>query len=124
MKFISQIILTALFTFLAQYFLPWWGLFFAVAIAAMIIQTKGLTSFVAGFIAVAGLWLGQIYFIDLANESILSTKISAIFSLSSSMQLMLVSAFVGGICGGFAALTGKLFANLFKKKKELYSIYS
>jgi hypothetical protein len=123
MKFIGQIILIALFTFLGQYFLPWWGLFFTAAIAAAIIPTRGFPTFLAGFIAVAGLWFMQIYLIDAANESLLSTKIAAIFTLSSPMQLMLVSSAVGGICGGFAALTGKLFASIFKKERKRHPVY-
>ena len=124
MKFIAQLILIILFTFIGQYFLPWWGLFFTAGIAGMLIKSKGLPTFLAGFIAIAVLWFGQIYFIDAANESILSTKVAAIFTLSSPIQLMLVTALIGGICGGFGALSGKLFADLFKKKKERYSVYS
>ncbi len=121
MKFIVQLILITLFTFLAQYFLPWWTLFFTAGIAGAIIKTKGLPTFLAGFMAIAGLWFIQIYFIDAANESLLSTKVAAIFTLNSAMQLMLISSLIGGICGGFAALTGKLFADIFKKKKRRYS---
>ena len=119
MKFIAQLILIAFFTFLAQFFLPWWTLFFIASIVGAVIKTKGFSTFLAGFIAIAGLWFIQIYFIDIANESILSTKVAAIFTLSSSLQLMLVSSLIGGICGGFAALTGKLFADIFKKKKKI-----
>ena len=123
MKFISQIILIAILTFLGQYFIPWWGLFITAGIVGAIIPTKGLTTFLAGFIAIAGLWFVQVYLIDAANESLLSTKIAAIFTLSSPMQLMLVSALIGGICGGFAALTGKLFTGIFKKERKRHPVY-
>jgi len=122
-KFLAQLLLIGLFTFLGQFFLPWWGLFFTAGIAGAIISIKGFPSFIAGFLAIAGLWFMQIYFIDAANESILSTKVAAIFSLNSPIQLMLVSALLGGICGGFAALTGKLFADLFRKKKKRHPVY-
>ena len=123
MKFIAQLILIAFLTFLGQYFLPWWGLFFIAGIVGAVIKTKGFPTFMAGFMAIAGLWFIQIYFIDTANESILSTKVAAIFTLSSPMQLMLISSLIGGICGGFAALAGNLFADIFKKKKKRYSVY-
>jgi hypothetical protein len=124
MKFLAQLILIALLTFLGQYFLPWWGLFITAGLVGAAINTKGFSTFLAGFIAVAGLWLLQIYFIDAANESLLSTKVAAIFTLSTPIQLILVSSLIGGICGGFAALTGRLFADLFKKKKKHHSVYS
>ena len=123
MKFIGQFILIALFTFLGQFFMPWWGLFFAAGIVGAFIQTKGFFTFLAGFIAIAGLWFMQIYLIDTANESLLSTKVAAIFTLNSPMQLMLVSSLVGGICGGFAALTGKLFASIFRKERKRHPVY-
>ena len=123
MKFIAQLILIVLFTFLGQYFLPWWGLFFTAGIVGAIIPIKGFPTFLAGFIAISGLWFGQIYLIDAANESLLSTKVAAIFTLSSPMQLMLISSLIGGICGGFAALTGKLFASIFKKERKRHPVY-
>jgi hypothetical protein len=124
MKFIIQFLLISLFTYLGQFFLPWWGLFVTTAAVSSLISTKGFTTFLAGFIGVAVLWFLQIYLIDSANDSLLSTKVAAIFSLSSPMQLMLVSSLIGGICGGFAALTGKLFADIFKKKRKTHSVYT
>ena len=123
MKFIAQLILIVLFTYLGQFFLPWWGLFITAGIAGAIMPTKGFSTFLAGFIAIAGLWFLQIYLIDVANESLLSTKVAAIFTLSSAMQLMLVSSLIGGICGGFAALSGKLFASIFKKERKRHPVY-
>ena len=123
MKFIAQLILIVLFTFLGQYYLPWWGLFITAGTVGAIISTKGLPTFLAGFIAIAGLWFWQIYFIDAANESLLSTKVAAIFTLSTPMQLMLISSLIGGLCGGFAALTGKLFASIFKKERKRHPVY-
>ena len=123
MKFIAQLILIAIFTYLVQLFLPWWGLFITAGIVGALITSNGFSTFMAGFIAVAGLWFWQIYFIDAANESLLSTKVAAIFTLSSPVQLMIISSILGGICGGFAALTGKLFTDIFKKKKKRYPVY-
>ena len=123
MKFIAQLILIVLFTYLGQFFLPWWGLFITAGIAGAIMPTKGFPTFLAGFIAIAGLWFLQIYLIDVANESLLSNKVAAIFTLSSPLQLMLVSSLIGGICGGFAALTGKLFASIFKKERKRHPVY-
>ena len=123
MKFIAQLILIAIFTYLIQFFLPWWGLFIAAGIVGALIPANGFSTFMAGFIAVAGLWFWQIYFIDAANESLLSTKVAAIFTLSSPLQLIIISSILGGICSGTAALTGKLFIDIFKKKKKRYPVY-
>lgn len=124
MKTIIQIILIGILAYLGQFFLPWWSVFIISGVIGLLIPTKGLTTFLAGFIAFALVWFIQVYFIDTANESILSNKVAAIFSLSSPYFLMFVTAAIGGFAGGFGALTGKLLGDLFKKKKERYSIYS
>ena len=124
MKFFSQIILVMLFAYLAQFVLPWWGVFPAAGLAGLLVPNKGAATFAAGLLGVALLWFGQVYLIDAANESILSSKVAGIFGLSSSLLLMLATSAIGGIAGGFAALTGKLFRDLFKKKQERYSVYS
>lgn len=124
MKFIAQIIITGILVFLGQYILPWWGVFIAAFLGGLIFRIKGFPSFIAGFLAVFILWFTQIYLLDAANESLLSEKVSAIFKLSSPFMLMIVSSLIGGLAGGFSALTGKLFGSLFKKKKEVYSVYT
>jgi hypothetical protein len=124
MKFIVQLILIALFTYVGQFFLPWWGVFFLAGSVGMMVPSKGFSTFLAGFLAVALLWFLQVYLIDAANESILSTKVAAIVTLSSPMQLMLVTAVIGGVCGGFGVLTGTFLADMLKKKKEVHTVYS
>jgi len=124
MKTIIQIILIGVLAYFGQFFLPWWGLFITAGIGGMMVPNNGFATFLAGFIAIAALWYLQIYLIDAANDSLLGTKIAAIFSLNSPMQLIMVSSLIGGICGGFAALSGKLFANIFKKTKRSHSVYS
>ncbi len=124
MKFFIQLILVTLFTYLAQLVAPWWGVFLAAGIAGMVVRGKGIATFAAGLLGVALLWGGQLYFIDAANESILSTKVAAIFGLSSPFMLMLAASLIGGLAGGFSALTGKLLVDIFKKKRERYSVYT
>ena len=124
MKILVQILLVVLFTFIGQYFLPWWGIFLSTGVVGLLISNKGYQTFIAGFIAISGLWFAQIYAIDLANESILSAKIAAIFTLNSSLQLMLVTSLIGGICGGFGALSGKYLMAVFTKKKEHHTVYT
>jgi hypothetical protein len=124
MKFLIQFVLIALLTYLFQLFGPWWVVFLSAGLVGFIISNKGFSSFFAGFLGGGLLWLVQAYLIDIANESLLSARISELFSLSSSMQIILVTALVGGLCGGFASLTGKFLKEAFKKEKEQHSVYS
>ena len=83
MKALFELILVIALAYLAQMFLPWWGVIIAAAFAGLIINNKGGVSFLMGFFGVAILWFLQAYMIDSANESILSDKVAGIFTLSS-----------------------------------------
>ena len=124
MKLLIQIILVIILTWLAQLLGPWWVIFISSAIAGLAVSNKGFTSYLAGFLGVGILWFVQALFIDLANDSILSTRIAELFSLNSSILLVLVTAIIGGLCGGFGALTGKFSGDLFKREREKHSVYN
>jgi hypothetical protein len=67
--------------------------------------------FLSGFLGIFILWGFLSLWIDLKNESILSGKIAQIIPLGgSSVLLILVTAFVGAIVGGFAAMAGSSLA--------------
>jgi hypothetical protein len=70
-------------------------------------QPKIGFGFLAGFIGIFLLWASIALWIDVNNESILSRKVALLFPLGgSSVLLILVTAFVGGLVGGFAAMAG------------------
>ena len=123
MKFFLQLLLAILLAYLLQLVLPWWIVFVGAGIAGLVISGNGFSTFAAGFLGVGLLWLVQAYLIDRANESLLSAKVAELFSLGSSLQLILATALVGAVCGGFGALTGHFLGGLFRKDKRHRSIY-
>jgi hypothetical protein len=116
MKFIITTLLIALLSFFSGLYLPWWC--FALAaflVSALIPQRPGL-SFLSGFLALFLLWAVLSWSMDAPNNSILSVKIAEILPLGgSTMLLILITAFVGALVGGGAALTGSYL----QKKREL-----
>lgn len=107
MKFLLTLLLTALLSFIAGLFLPWWSIAVIAFLAALLIQPRVGVGFLAGFSGIFLLWGALSFWIDTANESILSRKIAQLFPLGgSSLLLILVTAFVGGLVGGFAAMAG------------------
>lgn len=107
MKFVLTMLLTALLSFIAGLFLPWWSIAIIAFLAALLIQPRIGVGFLGGFTGIFLLWGALSFWIDTANESILSHKISQLFSLGgSSLLLILVTAFIGGLVGGFAAMAG------------------
>ncbi|MFY7900552.1 MAG: hypothetical protein ACOVNY_10245 [Chitinophagaceae bacterium] len=109
MKFIVSILLTAFiaYTMGVFSFLPWYSFVFGVAIVSWGIQQKPLLSFTSGFIAVFLLWLVLAILKDVSNNHLLSIKVANILPLNGSyVILILITAFIGGLLGGFSALTG------------------
>ena len=106
-KFLVSILLIALLSFVCGLFLPWWTIALVAFIVSVLIPLKPLPSFFAGFLAIFLLWGGLALGIDQLNNSILSAKIAAILPLGGSViALILVTAFVGALVGGGAAITG------------------
>lgn len=116
MRFLFSLLLTILLAFIAGLYLPWWSIaIIAFAVALLIPQSIG-KSFFSGFLGIFLLWSLLAFWIDNKNESILSQKIAQLFSLgSSSISLILVTAFIGALVGGFAAASGSSLRPATKK---------
>jgi len=116
MKFVITILLIALLSFLSGLYLPWWGFALAALLVSVLIKQRPGLAFLAGFTALFLLWAGLSWSMDAPNNSILSRKIAEILPLGgSSLALILVTALVGALVGGLAALTGSFV----QKKKEV-----
>ena len=64
-------------------------------------------AFLSGFLGIFILWLVLAWWIDIKNQHVLSNKVAEIFPLGgSSFLLILVTALIGGLVGGLAAMSG------------------
>jgi hypothetical protein len=116
MKFVITTLLIALLSFLSGLYLPWWGVALAAFLVSALIRQRPGVAFLAGFTALFLLWAGLSWSMDIPNNSILSAKIAQILPLGgSSLALILVTALIGALVGGVAALTGSFL----QKKKEV-----
>ena len=107
MKFIVALILTALLSFIAGLYFPWWSIALCAFITALLIYQRSWKAFLAGFIGLLLLWSGLALWIDVKNESILSARIGELFGIgNNSFLLVLITGIVGGIVAGFAAMSG------------------
>lgn len=107
MRLLLSILLTASLSFLAGLYLPWWSIaLIAFGVALLIPPGPGL-GFLSGFLGIFLLWGLLAFWIDIKNQGILSGKISQLLPLGgSSVLLILVTALLGGLVGGFAAMAG------------------
>lgn len=107
MRFLLATLLTALLSFLAGLYLPWWSIAIIAFLVAVFVQQTAGKSFLSGFLGIFLLWVVLAFGIDVKNEHILSQKIAGIFPLEgSSLLLILITAFIGALVGGFAAMSG------------------
>ena len=104
LKFIITILLTGLLSFVAGLYLPWWGIAVAAFLVAAGIQQTRCRSFLSGFLGVFFLWGLLALLINSKNNGILAKKIALVLPLGGSLLLLiLVTALIGGLVGGFAA---------------------
>jgi hypothetical protein len=106
MKLIISIILIILLSFCACLYFPWWSIAIVAFIIAALIPQKPGVSFVAGFVALFLLWGGLSFWINSNNDGILAKRVSLlIFKSESPLLLIFITALIGALIGGFAALT-------------------
>lgn len=107
MRTVVAVLLIAVFSFIAGLYLPWWSIAPVAFLVALLLGLGVGRGFVAGFLGIFLLWALLAFWIDAKNESILSTKIAHLFPLGgSSLLLILITALIGALVGGFAAMAG------------------
>ena len=107
MKFLAALILTALLSFIAGLYLPWWGIAIAAFVVALIVYQNAGMAFLAAFAGLLLLWSGLAFWIDSGNESILSARIGELLGIgNNAFLLILITGAVGGLVAGFAAMSG------------------
>ena len=107
MKFIISFILTALLSFAACFYLPWWSIAITAFIIAVLIPQKPGKAFLTAFLALFLLWGGLSYWISNNNDHILAHKVSLlILKVDDPYLLILATALMGALVSGFAGLSG------------------
>lgn len=107
MKFLVAIVLTALLSVAACLYLPWWSIAVVAFIVAAVVPQKPLASFLAGFVALFLLWGSLSWYISSNNNDLLAHKVSLLLlQTDSPVALVLVTALIGALVAGVAALSG------------------
>jgi hypothetical protein len=86
--------------------LPW---FFTAILACTVGLNSHLTTaraFLAGFIAIATLWLLFALIRDIPNHHILSTRMAQLFKLPHYSLYIALTSLIGGLAGGLSAWSG------------------
>ena len=63
-------------------------------------------NFLAGFASISILWVGKAMITNLSTDSDLAEKVARTFMLHNTGFLLLLTLILGGLVGGFAAMSG------------------
>lgn len=108
MRFVLSVILIAVLSAVAEYFLPWWTIAVVAFLVSLLTLMRPGKAFLAGFCGVALCWLIAALLRDIPNEHILSVRMAALFHLPNYALFIVVTIVVGGLVGGLAAWAGSL----------------
>ena len=102
-------------SFVSSYFLPWWVAALIAFLAALFIGKTSGRSFWSGFGAIFILWVILALLKSIPNDHILVSRVIELFPLPHNwILLLLITALIGGLVGGLAALSGILTKKVFK----------
>lgn len=118
MKFLFRTIIIAVVAHFALLYFPWWSIAVCGFFAGALLSGTNTSSFFSGFLGIGLLWLIQSFIIHNSSEGLLSDKIAALFALPNGVYVIIITALLGGIVGGFSTLSGLRFRKLFKKERD------
>ena len=120
MKFFLRLIFIAILTYFLSMIAPWWILAVVALAGGAIIPGKWFTVFVSGFLGVGIVWMGYAWKLDAENESMFTSTMTNILPVGDPMVLIILTGAIGGLCGGFSALSGSLLRQPKKQKSGGY----
>jgi hypothetical protein len=113
MKFFLSVVLIILIAFIAGIYLPWWSLAIVAFLVGLLIYQGGFLAFLAGFVALFILWGVLALIINIENQGLFAGKIANLLPLGgSSLILIFITALIGALVAGLAALTGSLLRRI------------
>ncbi len=109
-KFITAFFLVILLSYTAYLYssiVPWWGFAIGAFLAGVLVPQKASLSWLSGFTGLFCCWAVLAWYMSGQNNDIMAIKMAQVLPLKgSSLLLILVTALVGAIVGGFASLSG------------------
>jgi hypothetical protein len=116
MKILFAILMTGLGTILLISSLPWWFCGAVAFVACLVFRLNAGQAFLAGLIGVGLAWGISAGMIDARNDSVLSERIGQLFGGIPPVVVVILTAVIGGLAGGFGGLTGGTLSKLMTTK--------
>ena len=121
MRFLLTILTIAVTAAIAEYILPWYFIAITAFIIGINARLTTAKAFLAGFIAIATLWLIFTLIADIPNHHILSTRMAKLFKLPHYTLYIAVTSLIGGLVGGLSTWSGAHLRRLFNPITQVTS---
>ena len=108
-KFITAFALVILLTYTTYLYsvIPWWGFAIGAFLTGIVVPQKEWLSWLSGFAGLFCCWAMLAWYMSSQNNHVMAIKMAQVLPLKgSSFMLVLITALVGAIIGGFASLSG------------------
>jgi hypothetical protein len=116
MRFLIQVILTSLLSYVLQQFMAPWVVVPIALCVALVVQNNAIGAFFGGFAGISLLWMAKATVIDVYTQSILSAKVAAVLGFKSPIMLIFLTGLLGGLLGGLGGASGQHIRYILKKK--------
>jgi len=101
-------------SFISSLFLPWWIVVIIAFLAAFFLGKTTGQSFIAGFGGVFIVWAALALLKSVPNNNLLAKRVAAMLHLPHWIFLLFITALIGGLVAGMAALSGILLKKAIK----------
>jgi hypothetical protein len=109
------LLIILILTFICSFFMPWWVAAIIAFVTALLIGKTSGRSFWSGFGGVFIAWTILALMKSIPNDNILASRVVQLFPIPHHWILLLfITALIGGVVGGMAALSGVLLKKTFK----------
>jgi hypothetical protein len=99
-----------------SFVLPWWIVAIISFLSALFIAKTSAHAFWSAFAAIFIVWTVMALFKSVPNNHMLATRMAHVFPLGGHwMILLLITAIIGGLVAGMAAMSAHLIRKALKK---------
>jgi len=121
MRFILLLLVLAIATVLLNPFLQFWMMMIMIAIVSALSKVKPMAAFFAGGLGMGLVWLAMSMYLMMSTGSPLADRMGELMGIGNGIMLAGITSILGFLLGGFSALSGSTFRNIWRaKSKNIY----
>ncbi len=118
MRFSLLFILSGMCAYFLGAYLPHWGIMLVIGLLAAAVGGRGSMAFFAAALAVGAVWFFAPLWITISTDTDFPGKMAEVMGFDNDLALFGITALIGFLLGGLAALTGNRLRKIFEKEEH------